>query len=216
MGVLLLVRHGQGSLGTSNYDELSELGLRQSRLVGARLARADLRVTQTWCGALARQRETARTVLAELGLPPGELHADDRLDEYDHLAVLAADRAADPQAADRAGAPWPRIARDALASDRAGAALAADRAGDPLASVTAPAPPWPRTAPATPWPRITPATPWPQTAPATRSPWPSRLSPAWPCSRRWTRRSAGGSRAAPATRSRTTPSPPGSKPWSPS
>jgi broad specificity phosphatase PhoE len=31
VGVLLLVRHGQGSLGTSNYDELSELGHRQSR-----------------------------------------------------------------------------------------------------------------------------------------------------------------------------------------
>ncbi len=96
LGVLLLVRHGQGSLGTSNYDELSELGRRQARLVGARLARADLRVSQAWCGALARQRETARTVLAELGLPPGELRADDRLDEYDHLGVLAADRTSDP------------------------------------------------------------------------------------------------------------------------
>lgn len=96
MGVLLLVRHGQGSLGTSNYDELSELGRRQARLVGARLARADLRVSHTWCGALARQRETARTVLTELDLPPDELHADDRLDEYDHLGVLAADSTGDP------------------------------------------------------------------------------------------------------------------------
>jgi broad specificity phosphatase PhoE len=64
VGVLLLVRHGQGSLGTSNYDELSELGYRQSRLVGARLGRADLRVSQAWCGALARQRDTARAILA--------------------------------------------------------------------------------------------------------------------------------------------------------
>lgn len=96
VGVLLLVRHGQGSLGTSNYDELSELGRRQARLVGARLVHADLRVSQAWCGALARQRETARAVLAELGLPPGELRADDRLDEYDHLGVLAADSAGDP------------------------------------------------------------------------------------------------------------------------
>jgi broad specificity phosphatase PhoE len=106
VGVLLLVRHGQGSLGTSNYDELSELGHRQSRLVGARLARADLRVSQAWCGALARQRCTARTVLAELGPPPGELRTDDRLDEYDHLGVLAADHAGDIQAASRAGDPF--------------------------------------------------------------------------------------------------------------
>ena len=96
VGVLLLVRHGQGSLGTSNYDELSERGRLQSRLVGARLARADLRVSQTWCGALARQRETARAVLTELGLPPGDLHADNRLDEYDHLGILAADGTGDP------------------------------------------------------------------------------------------------------------------------
>lgn len=121
VGVLLLVRHGQGSLGTSNYDELSELGHRQSRLVGARLARADLRVSQAWCGALARQRDTARTVLAELGLPPGELRTDDRLDEYDHLGVLAADRAGDLPAADRAG-DLP----------------AASRAGDPFASAVTP------------------------------------------------------------------------------
>jgi broad specificity phosphatase PhoE len=96
VGVLLLVRHGQGSVGTSNYDELSERGRRQARLVGARLACADLQVSQTWCGALARQRETARAVLTELGLPPGDLHADDRLDEYDHLGILAADGTSDP------------------------------------------------------------------------------------------------------------------------
>jgi broad specificity phosphatase PhoE len=106
VGVLLLVRHGQGSLGTSNYDELSELGLRQSRLVGARLARADLRVSQAWCGALARQRETAQSVLAELGLPPGELRTDDRLDEYDHLGVLAADGTGDLRPADGTGDPF--------------------------------------------------------------------------------------------------------------
>lgn len=108
VGVLLLVRHGQGSLGTSNYDELSELGHRQSRLVGARLARADLRVSQAWCGALARQRDTARAILAELSLPPGELPTDDRLDEYDHLGVLAADRAGDPFAS--AVTPQERLA----------------------------------------------------------------------------------------------------------
>jgi broad specificity phosphatase PhoE len=130
VGVLLLVRHGQGSLGTSNYDELSELGHRQSRLVGARLARADLRVGQAWCGALARQRDTARTVLAELGPPPGELRTDDRLDEYDHLGVLAADRAGGPLAADRAG--------DLQSADRAGDLPAASRAGDPFASAVTP------------------------------------------------------------------------------
>ena len=32
MGVLLLVRHGQASLGAADYDQLSELGHRQAQL----------------------------------------------------------------------------------------------------------------------------------------------------------------------------------------
>ena len=95
MGVLLLVRHGQASLGTSDYDQLSELGYRQARSVGARLADADTSVHRVWCGALVRQRDTAREAMAELGIPPGDLGADDRLDEYDHVGVLAVDNAGD-------------------------------------------------------------------------------------------------------------------------
>jgi broad specificity phosphatase PhoE len=99
VGVLLLLRHGQGSMGTSDYDQLSELGHRQARALGARLARTDLSVGQVWCGGLARQRETARAVLAELGRPPSDLRTDIRLDEYDPLGVLGADAAGDPFAA---------------------------------------------------------------------------------------------------------------------
>jgi broad specificity phosphatase PhoE len=99
VGVLLLLRHGQGSMGTSEYDQLSELGHQQARALGARLARADLSAGQVWCGGLARQRETARAVLAELGRPPGDLRTDVRLDEYDPLGILGADTAGDPFAA---------------------------------------------------------------------------------------------------------------------
>jgi broad specificity phosphatase PhoE len=99
VGVLLLLRHGQGSMGTSDYDQLSELGRRQARALGARLARADLSAGQVWCGGLARQQETARAVLAELGRPPSDLRTDIRLDEYDPLGILGADAAGDPFAA---------------------------------------------------------------------------------------------------------------------
>ena len=99
MGVLLLLRHGQGSMGTSDYDQLSELGYRQARSAGARLARTDLSVSQVWSGALARQQDTAVAVLAELGRPPSDLRTDARLDEYDPRGVLGADTAGDPFAA---------------------------------------------------------------------------------------------------------------------
>ena len=91
MGILLLVRHGQASLGTANYDQLSGLGRRQARATGRRLAGADLAIDRVVCGTLARQRDTAEAALAQLP-PPAEpgLRVDGRLDEYDHLGLLAA------------------------------------------------------------------------------------------------------------------------------
>lgn len=89
MGVLLLVRHGQASLGADDYDQLSDLGRHQADLVGARLATADLAVDRVVCGSLSRQRDTARAVLAALGRSESELATDDRLDEYDHVGVIA-------------------------------------------------------------------------------------------------------------------------------
>lgn len=95
MGVLLLVRHGQASLGTSDYDRLSGLGHRQARAVGARLAGVDATIGRVWCGGLVRQRDTALGAMAEIGLAPGQLQVDDRLDEYDHVGVLAGHSAED-------------------------------------------------------------------------------------------------------------------------
>ena len=89
MGVLLLVRHGQASLGAADYDQLSALGRRQAQVTGARLAAADLAVDRVVSGALTRQRDTAQAVLAALGRPGSELQIDERLDEYDHVGVMA-------------------------------------------------------------------------------------------------------------------------------
>lgn len=98
MGVLLLVRHGQASLGAADYDQLSELGRRQARATGTRLAHADLAIDRVTCGALTRQRDTAAEIMAIMPdmahgagprPPEGRPHIDDRLDEYDHVGVLA-------------------------------------------------------------------------------------------------------------------------------
>ena len=75
MGVLLLVRHGQASLGTADYDRLSDVGRRQAQVTGARLARTDLAVDRVVSGALTRQRDTAEAVLAALGWPAAEAAA---------------------------------------------------------------------------------------------------------------------------------------------
>jgi broad specificity phosphatase PhoE len=89
MGVLLLVRHGQASLGAADYDRLSELGRRQARVVGARLADTGVTIDRVVAGALSRQRDTAEAILTALGRPLSDLAIDDRLDEYDHVTVMA-------------------------------------------------------------------------------------------------------------------------------
>jgi len=88
VGILVLLRHGQASVGTSNYDRLSDNGRRQARLAGARLAAADLRFDRVIAGALTRQRDTATEVMTELRLDERDLQLDDRLDEYDHLGMM--------------------------------------------------------------------------------------------------------------------------------
>jgi broad specificity phosphatase PhoE len=89
MSVLLLMRHGQASLGTKNYDRLSDIGNRQAQLTGGRLTRADLIIDRTVSGAMMRQRDTALIVMREIGLSESNLQIDDRLDEYDHVGVMA-------------------------------------------------------------------------------------------------------------------------------
>jgi broad specificity phosphatase PhoE len=90
MGMLVMLRHGQAALGTSNYDQLSDLGVQQAQLAAARLVDADLSVDRVVCGKLRRQRDTAQPLLDRLGREAGSLLVDERLDEYDHIGVLKA------------------------------------------------------------------------------------------------------------------------------
>ena len=83
MPVVLLVRHSQASFGADDYDVLSEVGRRQSELVGAELRRRGLRDPVSVAGGLRRQQDTAL-----LALPDEPLVVDRRWDEYDHLGLL--------------------------------------------------------------------------------------------------------------------------------
>ena len=50
MGVLYLVRHGQASFGTDDYDRLSDTGHQQARITGAHLASLGVRPTRVDSG----------------------------------------------------------------------------------------------------------------------------------------------------------------------
>ena len=121
MGQIHLVRHGQASFDADDYDCLSPLGERQSRLLGDWFGRCARQVDRMHRGSLRRHRQTADGLLE--ALPPAlrprdEARVDSGFDEYDHQAVLLAQRPdfADPAAmrAWLAGQPHPRRAFQAL------------------------------------------------------------------------------------------------------
>lgn len=86
MPTVLLVRHAQASFGTADYDILSPVGVEQTALLGAALARRELNVTRICAGSARRQRETAAGCAVESS---PEIEVDERWNEYETEEVLA-------------------------------------------------------------------------------------------------------------------------------
>ena len=89
MGVILLIRHGQASFGTDDYDVLSDQGHAQARHTGAVLAARGIEPARVIAGSLRRQRETAEGLLAGMGRTDLEIGEDPRWNEYDQFGLLA-------------------------------------------------------------------------------------------------------------------------------
>jgi len=87
LSVLLLVRHGQASWGSDDYDQLSALGEEQSGILGASLAARGVRPDVVVRGAMKRHRQTASAVLAGGGWRT-EVDEDHGWDEFDHRQML--------------------------------------------------------------------------------------------------------------------------------
>jgi broad specificity phosphatase PhoE len=88
MGTLYLVRHGQASFGAADYDQLSELGRRQSVRLGEYFAERDIRFDALIAGTLRRHKQTLEGILEGMR-HAGEHLAWDGLNEYDSEAVIA-------------------------------------------------------------------------------------------------------------------------------
>lgn len=84
MSKLLLIRHGQASFLSDNYDRLSPHGETQSAQIGQHLLDLDLRVDRAYCGTLERQRRTGELAADRYrsggAFPELETHAG--LDEF--------------------------------------------------------------------------------------------------------------------------------------
>lgn len=83
MAELLVVRHAQASFGADNYDQLSDLGHRQSEMVGRALRDSGWAPDRLVTGTLQRQKDT----LSSMGFDQKpDTHAG--LNEYDFHDLL--------------------------------------------------------------------------------------------------------------------------------
>lgn len=88
MSRVLLVRHGQASFGAADYDQLSETGAEQSRVLGRALAARGIEPDVVLCGRMRRHEQTAAGVAEGMGRAVDH-EQDAGWDEFDHLQVLA-------------------------------------------------------------------------------------------------------------------------------
>lgn len=87
MAEITLVRHGQASFGTDNYDRLSLLGHHQALWFGQHIKQLEQGFDRVVVGTMQRHDETARGILSGLGVTlPLETHAG--LNEYDFQGLL--------------------------------------------------------------------------------------------------------------------------------
>lgn len=110
MSTLYLVRHGQASFGTANYDQLSPVGREQCALLGQFLVESGEKIDRIYSGSLHRQKETAEILAAALGLS-GSTVIDGAFDEYDSDVILKR-FAASLTPEEQAEAGWPSLTKD--------------------------------------------------------------------------------------------------------
>ncbi|MBC7630116.1 histidine phosphatase family protein [Aeromicrobium sp.] len=94
MGSVHLIRHGQASWGSDDYDQLSPLGMQQSASLGISWEASEWAPTVAVAGSLKRHAQTAIATIDACGQGDG-YDIDAGWDEFDHISLA---RAHDPAA----------------------------------------------------------------------------------------------------------------------
>ena len=87
MASIYVIRHGQASFGSENYDQLSPLGQRQADRTGEFFKTIGIDFGYAVAGDLSRQQETGSRILASQP-QPCELLTDARFNEIDNEAQI--------------------------------------------------------------------------------------------------------------------------------
>ncbi|MFM6991528.1 MAG: histidine phosphatase family protein [Rhodoferax sp.] len=101
MGNLYIVRHGQASFGAEDYDQLSDLGVRQSKRLGEYFASRNLIFDAVITGGLRRHTQTWNGI-AQGGNYEAQPLVWPGLNEYDSEAVI---KAIHPQPLEKPNSP---------------------------------------------------------------------------------------------------------------
>ena len=87
MTIIHLVRHGQASFGKDDYDNLSEIGLKQAFLLGQYFKTLNLKFDKIFVGSLKRQIQTYKQIIKSYDTSI-EHECTPLLNEYDVKSVL--------------------------------------------------------------------------------------------------------------------------------
>jgi broad specificity phosphatase PhoE len=130
VSVILLVRHGQASFGSTDYDVLSPLGERQALRLGESLAARGVRPALVISGSMRRQQASAEALVKQAGWDL-EVSVDAAWNEFEPGGLVA-----DPATA--AEPPSRRAYQEALeAGMRRWAGAAEGATGESFADFTA-------------------------------------------------------------------------------
>jgi broad specificity phosphatase PhoE len=106
MSRIYLVRHGQAAFGPDGIGGLTPVGRRQCEALASHWRAIGRSTDLVFCGALARQRESAEAFamsFAAPGEPDVKVRVIPGIEEYDHLALVAAHARASGESADAEG-----------------------------------------------------------------------------------------------------------------
>ena len=87
MSELYLVRHAQASFGAANYDQLSDLGHRQSRWLGEHLRKRNIKFDQLVLGDMVRHEQTITGICAGMQTDGADRTVLPGLNEYNFIAM---------------------------------------------------------------------------------------------------------------------------------
>ncbi|HEX4856785.1 MAG TPA: histidine phosphatase family protein [Limnobacter sp.] len=89
MGTIYLVRHGQASFDSADYDHLSDLGRMQASQLGAWFRARNIRLHGFFSGSMNRHLQTAQAFSETYGVLQEPVQHSG-FNEYDHEAILQA------------------------------------------------------------------------------------------------------------------------------